>query len=64
MRFDDPVDFSGSLAWKKRYREVTASDGNWSTADAAVTGLLRRLDTKTKTRLVWRVGHLRPRLGA
>lgn len=63
MRFNDPQGFSGSLVWNTRYREVTAGGGNWSTADAVVTGLLRRWDTKTKTLLVWRVEHLRQWLG-
>lgn len=58
MLFDNPEGFSGSLVWNTRYLEMTASDEAWSPAAAAVTGLLRRWDPKTKTLLVWRAEHL------
>lgn len=59
VTFNNPRGFSGSLVWNTRYLEVTESGGQWSPADAVITGLLRRWDTAKGTLLVWRVEHLR-----
>ncbi|WP_156668673.1 hypothetical protein [Rhizobium aegyptiacum] len=64
MKFEDAGGFSGSLVWNTRYLEVTRQGGQWTPADAVVTGLLQRWDTATKTLLAWRVEHLRAWLEA
>ena len=64
MKFDDPQGMSGSLVWNTRYLETINAGHEWTPANAAVTGLLRRWDDKTKTLLVWRVEHLRTWLEA
>lgn len=59
VRYEDPRGFSGSLVWNTRYREVTASQRQWTPADAVVTGMAHRWDEDTKTLLVYRVEHIR-----
>lgn len=44
--------------------EVTRQNAQWTQEDAIVTGLLRRWDESTRTRLAWRVEHLRAWLEA
>lgn len=52
IKFQSPGGLSGSLVWNTRILEVTQAGRNWTPEDAVVTGLLKRLDEKTKILLV------------
>jgi hypothetical protein len=58
FKFDNPAGFSGSLVWNTRFVELGCDLSTWTPDDAAVTGLLRRLDPDDSTLLAWRVEHL------
>jgi hypothetical protein len=59
VKHKDARGLSGSLVWNTRYIEVTRSGGQWSPADAVVTGMAHRWDGGTQTLLIYRVEHIR-----